>query len=50
MAITVWDSDPDNKFIPYDLVDEFVYFYNDFPGKRTKYVDIFGKRLLSPTE
>lgn len=50
LAITVWDYDADNTFVPYDLVDEFVYSYTDFPGKPSKYIDIFGKRLLSPTE
>jgi len=32
--ITVWDSDQENLFVPYDLVDEYVFDYIKPAGER----------------
>lgn len=50
VAVTVWDSDPNNKFIPYDLVDEFVYDYADYPGKAAALISRSGLRKVQPSQ
>jgi len=48
----VWDFDSDitgNGFITYDLVDEFVFGYNDYPGKAVQNFTEQGQRLYDPT-
>lgn len=38
IAITMWDYDAENMFIPYDMVDEFNYEYRQSPGTRATVV------------
>lgn len=33
MKITVWDSDQENLFVPYDMVDEFNFDYTKPAGQ-----------------
>lgn len=50
VAITVWDYDADNLFVPFDLVDEFYIDYYDYPGKDITRQSATGFRKTSPSE
>lgn len=49
ISVTVWDADQDSLFIPYDLVDEFVYDFDDFPGKAELVLNQDGERSSQPS-
>lgn len=42
--ITLWDFDPESRFLKYDMVDEFKYLFRDLPGTAAKLVTINGIR------
>jgi len=48
--ITVWDRDQENQFVPYDLVDEFSFDYNEPRGLGTYYRQERGLRVKAKTE
>lgn len=49
VAITVWDEDPDNEFVPFDMVDEFYVDYTEAPGKALTPVVKYGSRKSNPS-
>lgn len=42
--VTIWDSDPQNQFVPYDMVDEFKFDFTDRPGAPVRTVVESGLR------
>lgn len=48
--VTIWDFDPENKFLQYDMVDEFNHVFVDLPGTAGRPVTITGTRPKSPTK
>ena len=42
--ITMWDKDVDDMIIPFDVVDEFLFDYNERPGQNPRVVTVPGIR------
>lgn len=40
----MWDKDDAMSIIPFDVVDEFIYDYNERPGQNPRLVTIYGVR------
>lgn len=40
----MWDRDDDSAFIPVDMVDEFLFDFNDAPGRDPRIVSVDGIR------
>lgn len=48
--ITIWDFDPENQFLKYDMVDEFSYDFTDLPGTSGKNLIISGIRPVEKSK
>ena len=48
--ITIWDYDAENKFLKYDMVDEFSYDFTDLPGTSGKNLIISGIRPVEKSK
>lgn len=48
--ITIWDFDPENQGLKYDMVDEFSYDFTELPGTTAKNLVINGIRPVAKSK